>query len=144
MIKIRSAVILIKNESILLAKHSKKNRDYWVIPGGTAEEGETIEETAVREIMEETGLKVKIKKLAFVSEVIDKLPPRHILDFFFEGCIISGRLEKGCDSCLCEVKFMPFEELDNLEFYPRIKPELKQMLQNRKAGPGAYLGNRNL
>ncbi len=144
MIKIRSAVIVIKNKKVLLARHSKKNRDYWVIPGGTAEEGETIEETAVREIREETGFKVKIKKLVFVSEVIDKCPPRHILDFFFEGSIISGRLETECDSCLCEVKFTPFEELDSLEFYPRIKSELKQMLQNREAGPGAYLGNRSL
>lgn len=46
------------NKKILLVKHKKFNK--WVQPGGHIEENETPEEAAVREVYEETGLKVKL------------------------------------------------------------------------------------
>ena len=56
------AVIYTKNEigiiEYLLIKH--KNGGHWSFPKGHMEVGETEVETAVREILEETGLKVKI------------------------------------------------------------------------------------
>ena len=56
------AVVYTKNESgiieYLLIKH--KNGGHWSFPKGHMEAGETEAETAVREILEETGLKVKI------------------------------------------------------------------------------------
>ena len=39
--------------------------EYWVFPGGGQEEGETPEQTAIREIAEETTIKVMAKKLAY-------------------------------------------------------------------------------
>lgn len=44
---------------ILLIRH--KNGGHWAFPKGHVEKGETDEETALREIREETGLKVKLK-----------------------------------------------------------------------------------
>ncbi len=43
---------------ILLVKHKKFNK--WVQPGGHIEDDETPEEAAVREVYEETGVKVKL------------------------------------------------------------------------------------
>ena len=34
----------------------------WTVPGGSAEPGETLEETAAREVLEETGIVVEIKR----------------------------------------------------------------------------------
>ena len=45
-------------KKILLVKHKKFNK--WVQPGGHIEEDETPEEAALREVYEETGLKVKL------------------------------------------------------------------------------------
>lgn len=39
-------------------------RDVWDFPKGKAEAGETIEETAVREVLEETGIQARIAKAA--------------------------------------------------------------------------------
>lgn len=46
------------SKKILLVKHKKFNK--WVQPGGHIEEDETPEEAAVREVYEETGLKIKL------------------------------------------------------------------------------------
>ena len=56
----RAAVIIIDKDKILLLHRIKKGKEYYVIPGGTIEEGEKPEETAVREIKEETNLNVKL------------------------------------------------------------------------------------
>lgn len=137
MIKIRAAVILTRNGRILLAEHEKGGKKYWVVPGGKVEKGESLEEAAAREIEEETGLKTRIEKLVFVSEVLDGR--KHIIDFFFKGSIISGRLRKGPDRNLSRISFIPFGSLDEIEFYPRIKPELKLELKDNFSRAGRYL-----
>jgi 8-oxo-dGTP pyrophosphatase MutT (NUDIX family) len=56
---------VIHDDQILLIKHRhhKSGREYWVIPGGGREEGETEEECVKREIMEETNLEVVVERL---------------------------------------------------------------------------------
>ena len=51
-------VIDIPKKKILLVKHKKFNR--WVQPGGHIESEETPEEAAIREVYEETGLKIEL------------------------------------------------------------------------------------
>ncbi len=143
MIKIRAAVILEQQGEILLAKHKRGTLEYWVLPGGTVEEGETVSRAGVREIREETGLAVEIVKLAFVSEVIGAPGGKHIIDFFFKGSIISGELKKGKDRRLEEIRFIPLSALSSLRFYPCIASELKEGLRTNFRGSAKYLGNRN-
>ncbi|NHJ22634.1 MAG: NUDIX hydrolase [Candidatus Lokiarchaeota archaeon] len=59
----QGAVIL--NDQILLIKqrYYKDGREYWMLPGGGREEGETEEECIKREIKEETNLDVLVEKL---------------------------------------------------------------------------------
>ena len=52
-----AAIIVNEQSSILLVKHSY-GRLNWEIPGGGTEESESIVETVVREVLEETGLQV--------------------------------------------------------------------------------------
>ena len=56
----RVAVVAIKDNKLLLIHRLKDGRDFWVIPGGSAEEGETLEIAGKREIKEETSLDVSI------------------------------------------------------------------------------------
>ena len=51
-------VVMLGNTILLLRKY---NGD-WVLPKGKVEKGETHEETALREVKEETGIKATIKK----------------------------------------------------------------------------------
>lgn len=79
---IRKAVrcYLIKCNKVVVTKYKEENKKsgYYDIPGGKIEEGERPEETAIREMREETGLKVK--NLRYKGNMIIEYPNR-IFDF---------------------------------------------------------------
>jgi 8-oxo-dGTP diphosphatase len=56
-----TAIILFSPDKILLIKRSTPPFvGYWALPGGRVDPGETVEQTIVREVKEETGLDIKI------------------------------------------------------------------------------------
>jgi 8-oxo-dGTP diphosphatase len=57
-----AAVILDCEGRVLLVKHSY-GKNNWDLPGGKAENNESAEETAKREVLEETGLEVTVEQL---------------------------------------------------------------------------------
>lgn len=56
---------LIFNEGKVLLAH-RRDIDWWNLPGGGMEEGETVDEALCREVLEETGLEVEIGQLVGV------------------------------------------------------------------------------
>ena len=59
----RAAIILIKDDKVALIERHRQGLTYFTFPGGHVDEGETPEQAAVRETMEELGLEVTLKKL---------------------------------------------------------------------------------
>lgn len=56
--KQRATAVIIKDGQILLIHRFKDGREYYVFPGGGVEEGESVHEALVREVMEELTLTV--------------------------------------------------------------------------------------
>lgn len=61
--------VILKGNSILVLRqyNHKRKEEYWMLPGGNLEAGETEEECIRREIQEETGLEVEVKDILFDS-----------------------------------------------------------------------------
>ena len=78
---IRKAVrcYLIKDNNVVATKYKQGNKEgYYDIPGGKIEEGELPEQTAIREMKEETGLDVR--NLKYKGNMIIEYPNR-LFDF---------------------------------------------------------------
>lgn len=58
----RAGIILIENDKVALIERHRAGLDYYVFPGGGVDEGETPEQAAVREAMEELGVEVSLKR----------------------------------------------------------------------------------
>lgn len=52
--------LIIYNNKVLLIKRNNNGDQYYAIPGGKKEKGESIEQTVVREVFEETGINISI------------------------------------------------------------------------------------
>lgn len=63
----RAATILIEDNAIALIERHRTGMHYFTFPGGGMEDGETPEQSAIREMHEETGLHVEIVRM--VAEV---------------------------------------------------------------------------
>ncbi len=87
----RASAVIVKDHRILLMHRTKPDRDYFVLPGGTVEDGETIEEAVVREAREETGLGVEITEK--LGEIYDGRNEK--MHHLFRVKILGGKLELG-------------------------------------------------
>ena len=63
-------VVIDKGHALLIRRASEPLRGEWSIPGGMLELGETLEEGVARELLEETGLQVRVLELI---EVFDRI-----------------------------------------------------------------------
>jgi ADP-ribose pyrophosphatase YjhB (NUDIX family) len=62
--KVAVAGILVREGRVLLVKRARPpQKDYWCLPGGFVDRGETMEGAAAREFVEETGLEVRAASL---------------------------------------------------------------------------------
>ena len=76
-IKPAAAVAIVKDKKILLLK--RRDNGKWTMPGGTLEFGENLASCAIREVMEESGLKVEI------TDIIGTYTDPNILVAYSDG-----------------------------------------------------------
>jgi 8-oxo-dGTP pyrophosphatase MutT (NUDIX family) len=83
-------------ERVLLTRRTDNGR--WCLPGGAMEAGESLAETCVREVWEETGLEVRILKLVGVYSSPNRIVTYpdgnqwQIISHNFEAEVIGGEL----------------------------------------------------
>jgi len=58
----RAGIVLIEDDKVALIERHRAGLDYFVFPGGGVDEGETPQQAAIREAMEELGVEVAIKQ----------------------------------------------------------------------------------
>jgi 8-oxo-dGTP diphosphatase len=88
---------LIFDDGRVLLAH-RRDIDWWNLPGGGMEIGETVEEATCREVREETGLEVQVERLVGVYSK----PQKQEVVLTFRCKIIGGGLQATEESRACE------------------------------------------
>ncbi len=115
-----SCLVLIDSQDrVLLVKRSvDPKKGFWCLPGGFMELGETPEQSALRELKEETGLSGRIQLLLGVTS--NTSPQYHTV--LMVGYLIkeySGLLEPGDDAL--EAAYFSYDELPEIAFHSHLK-----------------------
>lgn len=91
------AVVLDDDSRLLVVRRGRAPaQDRWSLPGGRVYPGERAADAAVREVAEETGLRIEVVGFVGFSEAID--PDHHYVILDFLGHVLGGDLQAGDDA----------------------------------------------
>jgi ADP-ribose pyrophosphatase YjhB (NUDIX family) len=127
-----SAAIFDEQRRILLTRRADNGQ--WCLPGGRMESGESAAEACEREVFEETGLHVRVKRLVGIYSHPDQLVvypdgnKAHIVALHFEAEIINGEL--GLSNETTDFGYYTVQELEGLEFLGRHKERILDTFEN--------------
>jgi len=106
--------ILVENDKILLVKRKHDPfKGMYALPGGFVEYGEKLEQSVVREIKEETGLDVRVKKLLDIYSDPRRDPRGHTVSAVYILSLQGGVLT---DSHETIAEWVPLSRLPKLAF----------------------------
>jgi ADP-ribose pyrophosphatase YjhB (NUDIX family) len=128
-----SAIVVNDEGEILLHRRSDNAR--WALPGGVMDIGESIAQTATREVQEETGLEVEPEYIVGVYS-----DPGHVFAYDdgevrqqFSVClacrIVGGQVRTSKESS--EVAFFAPAEIDTLDMHESIRLRIRHYLERR-------------
>ena len=127
-----SAAIFDAQGRILLTKRADNGQ--WCLPGGAVEPGESVAEACEREVFEETGLSVRVKRLVGVYSHPDMLvlypdgKKIQVVALHFEVVVTGG------EACLSDETsdfgYFTLEEMEGLEFLGRHKERILDTFEN--------------
>ncbi|MEU9185940.1 NUDIX domain-containing protein [Streptomyces sp. NPDC048484] len=133
--------VVLDDDGRLLVIH-KTDNDLWALPGGGHDIGESIGDTVVREVVEETGITVQIDSIVGLYT-----NPEHVLAYddgevrqqfsiCFRAHPTGGSLRTSSESK--EVRWVDPADLDDLNIHPSMRLRIQHGLDDSRHEP--YIG----
>lgn len=135
-----SVTAVVEHEGRILLIH-KADNDLWALPGGGHDPGESISETVVREVKEETGYDVEV-----VGIIGTYTNPRHVMAYddgevrqqfsiCFHALLQGGQAATSNESKA--VEWVSPTRLDDLPMHPSMRLRIQHFTERR---PTPYIG----
>lgn len=120
--------MIIRNGKLLVIRNTTDGHDWYILPGGGQNHGETITDALKRECLEEASIEVEVGDILFIRDYISRNHEfaetendAHQVEFMFH-CAISedAQPETGnaADQWQTGVEWLPVGSLDKFNLYP--------------------------
>jgi len=142
--RVRVSAVLRWNGQILLCRHEKPGKEYWLLPGGGVDAGESLVDALHRELAEVIGIDEDLPVEGPVRIVDSIAPPRtlttkHVVHIVFASDLTGLSLDavRSEDSAVRGHRLFGLDDLDGIVLHPPIQRFLQRW---RPGDPVAYLG----
>ena len=144
--------IIVENDQVLAARMVDGDGDWYALPGGGQQRGETLVETVKRECLEEIGTSVHVHEMRFIREYIAEHHEFanyeidvHQIEFMFRCTLESGSrpvMGSAPDARQIGLAWLPLDRLGDYRLYPlALRSHAANF--NSEPGPLIYLGDVN-
>ena len=142
--RVRVSAILRWKGRVLLCRHEKPGKEYWLLPGGGVNGGESLVDALHRELAEEIGIDDGLPvegPVAIVDSIAPQpsFSPKHVVHIIFAGDLTGRSLEavRSEDAAVRGHRLFAMDDLDSIVLHPPIQRFLRRW---RPGDPVAYLG----
>jgi ADP-ribose pyrophosphatase YjhB (NUDIX family) len=142
--RIRVSAILRWRERVLLCRHEKPGKEYWLLPGGGVNSGESLVDALYRELAEELGIDDQPPvegPVAIVDSIapVRSFAPKHVVHIIFAGDLGGRSLETvtSHDAAVRGHRLFTVGDLDGVVLHPPIQRFLSRW---QPGDPAVYLG----
>ena len=143
--RVRVSALLRWEDRILLCRHEKPGRgEYWLLPGGGVNSGESLSDALHRELSEEVGIDDELPVEGPVA-IVDSISPqpqfaaKHVVHIIFAADLSGRSLEAvtSHDAAVRGHRLFDSLELDGVIVHPPIQRFLRRW---QPGDPAVYLG----
>ncbi len=137
-VNLRCSAVVFRGDAVLLCQRPSGE---WVLPGGTPRRGEGSAACVLREVREETGLRVDPQRVAFVLEATNLDQDQHLIEIVFHAFPVDSRAEPVATEVGLDPRYVPVAHLPGLRMRPPIAGHVRSLHAMPELRAGVYLGN---
>jgi ADP-ribose pyrophosphatase YjhB (NUDIX family) len=130
---------------ILLCRQEKPGKEYWLLPGGGVNGGETLVEALRRELREELAIEADVQfegPVALVESIAPKALRlgKHVVHIIFAADLSHRSLHdvETKDAAVKGARLFSSDELEDVVVHPPIK---RFLVRRQPGDPAVYLGS---
>lgn len=138
--QIRVTGILLHKGKLLIVKQRLSEKRHWSLPSGRLEHGETLEQAAVREIFEESGITTQVERLLYICDVS---PMNQVVYITFFMTYVKGDIclpdNSHDENSISDVVFAGIERLTDYGF----SEKFITLINDGFPEQGSYMGDKS-